>query len=45
MQEIFLTKNQSDYNVIKDVKLIFRLKRENETIKGRITRDIKTFLH
>ena len=34
------TKKQSE-DIIKDVRNIFRLKKENEAIKGRIIRDIK----
>ena len=31
---------QSDENIIKSIKNIFKLKKENETIKNRIIRDI-----
>ena len=32
---------QLDYTIIKDVRNLFRLKKENEAIKNRITRDIR----
>ena len=34
-------KKEIDDNIIKDIRNIFRLKNENEAIKGRIIRDIR----
>ena len=35
-------KQQSENNIVKDVINIFRIKKENEAIKGRMIRDIRT---
>ena len=34
--------NQSEENIIKSIKNLFKLKKENEAIKNRIIRDIRT---
>ena len=35
-------KKQSEENIIKSIRNIFKLKKENEAIKDRIIRDIRT---
>ena len=37
-------KKQSEENIIKSVRNLFKLKKENEAIKDRITKDIRTLL-
>ena len=39
---IGVRKKQSEENIIKSIKSIFKLKEENEAIKHRIIRDIRT---
>ena len=35
-------KKQSEVNIIKNIRNLFKLKKENNTIKDRIIRDIRT---
>ena len=44
MYGIFLTKVEIDDTTIKDIRNLFRLKKENEAIKDRIIKDTKNLL-
>ena len=42
-KDLFIPKKETEDNIIKDVRYLFSLKKENKVIKDRIMRDQKTF--